>query len=240
MQPADRILAATNQLARAVERLRFSTPVAHVYNPLRYAELPHRAYIENFANTKKKVLLLGMNPGPYGMAQTGVPFGEVATVRDWLKISASVGKPEREHPKKPVMGFSCKRSEVSGRRLWGAIAQHWNTPKCFFRDHFVANYCPLLFLEETGRNLTPDKLRADEREPLYALCNEFLRELVDTLEPKWVIGVGAFAEQRAQEALPDFPGKIGRILHPSPANPMANRDWTGIVQRELEALGVCR
>lgn len=240
MQPADSILAATKQLCEAVERLRFEAPVTHVYNPLRYAARPHRTYIENFANSKKKILVLGMNPGPFGMAQTGVPFGEVAAVRDWMKISDSVGKPEHENPKKPITGFACKRSEVSGRRLWGAIAAHWNTPKCFFREHFVANYCPLLFLEASGRNLTPDKLRAAERESLYALCNAFLRELVAALEPQWVIGVGGFAEQRAREALSDFSGQIGRILHPSPANPMANRDWTGIVQRELTELGVCR
>lgn len=240
MKPADSILAATSQLCEAVEHLRFEAPVTHVYNPLRYAARPHRTYIKNFANSKKKILVLGMNPGPFGMAQTGVPFGEVAAVRDWMKISDSVGKPEREHPKKLVTGFACKRSEVSGRRLWGAIADHWNTPKCFFREHFVANYCPLLFLEESGRNLTPDKLRAAEREALYALCNAFLRELVEILEPQWVIGVGGFAEQRAREALPDFSGQIGRILHPSPANPMANRDWTGIVKRELSELGVCR
>lgn len=237
--PATTILAATNELCDAVDALRFDAPIANVYNPLRYAAQPHHRYIENFANSKKKVLILGMNPGPYGMAQTGVPFGEVAAVRDWLGITDSVGKPECENPKKLVTGFACPRSEVSGRRLWGAIAEHWNTPKCFFHEHFVANYCPLLFLEVSGRNITPDKLRASEREALYAACNDFLRVLVEVLEPKWIIGVGGFAEARAKEALPDFSGKIGRILHPSPANPRANRDWVGSVKRELKELGVC-
>ena len=36
----------------------------------------------------KRVVFLGMNPGPFGMAQVGVPFGEVAAVRDWLRIDA--------------------------------------------------------------------------------------------------------------------------------------------------------
>lgn len=237
--PSTKILAATDKLCDAVDALHFGAPVANIYNPLRYAVRPHRRYIEKFANSKKKVLVLGMNPGPYGMAQTGVPFGEVAAVRDWLGINEPVEKPKHENPKKPVTGFACPRSEVSGRRLWSAIAEHWNTPKCFFREHFIANYCPLLFLEASGRNVTPDKLRASERNSLHEVCDDFLRILVDALEPKWIIGVGGFAESRAQEALPHYSGKIGRILHPSPANPRANRNWIGIVKQELHELGVC-
>ncbi len=239
MAIADKILRATSTLSREVNALRFEEPVSHVYNPLVYASKPHRAYIRDFANSKKKVVFLGMNPGPFGMAQTGVPFGEIAHVRDWMKISGTVTHPEIEHPKKPVQGFECTRSEVSGRRLWGAIAEHWGTPKRFFRHHFVANYCPLLFLEASGRNRTPDKLSAKERDALYRLCDEFLRLMIRNLEPEWVVGIGTFAEKRAREALPDFDGKIGRILHPSPASPKANRDWVGSVRSELHSMGLC-
>ena len=65
-------------LARDVQTLDFSGPVTHVYNPLEYARAPHEAYLERWGRGPKRVVLLGMNPGPFGMAQTGVPFGDVA------------------------------------------------------------------------------------------------------------------------------------------------------------------
>jgi single-strand selective monofunctional uracil DNA glycosylase len=233
------LLAAARRLARDVEPLRFAPPVTHVYNPLVYAWRPHRAYVRAYGATRKRVVFLGMNPGPYGMAQTGVAFGEVNRVRDWLGIEAAVDAPERRHPRRPVQGFGCPRSEVSGARLWGAIADHFGTPARFFAGHYVANYCPLLFLEASGRNRTPDKLPKREREPLYAACDRHLVRVVRILEPEWVIGIGGFAETRARQALAPFDVRIGRVLHPSPANPRANRDWSGAVRRELHALGLC-
>jgi single-strand selective monofunctional uracil DNA glycosylase len=53
-----------------------------------------------------------------------------------------------------------------------------------------------------------------------------------------VIGVGAFAEKRASLALADRPLRIGTILHPSPASPLANRGWAGLVRQQLQSLGV--
>jgi single-strand selective monofunctional uracil DNA glycosylase len=231
---------ATRKLRGDVAPLRFGAPVTHVYNPLEYAARCHEAYIDAYAKDTKKVIFLGMNPGPYGMAQTGVPFGEVALVRDWLGIEAPVGKPDPEHPKRPVLGFECKRSEVSGRRLWGTVADHFGTPKRFFARHYVANYCPLVFMEESGRNRTPDKLEARERDSLYAVCDAHLRRLVEILEPRWLVGIGAFATRRAEIAIGADGPEIGTVLHPSPANPRANRDWAGEARRQLGELGICR
>jgi len=234
-----RMRAATRALSKQVSELAFASPTTHVYNPLTYASKPHAMYLRRYAGTRKRVIFLGMNPGPFGMAQTGVPFGEVAVVRDWLEIVAPVGRPTAEHPKRPIDGFACERSEVSGRRLWGAIAASYRTPRRFFARHFVANYCPLVFMEESGRNRTPDKLPASEREPLFEVCDEFLRRMVAIREPEWVIGVGAFAKVRAITALGERDVRIETILHPSPANPRANRDWVGEARRQLRALGLC-
>jgi single-strand selective monofunctional uracil DNA glycosylase len=173
------------------------------------------------------------------MAQTGVPFGAVGPVRRWLGIAGAVRRPRREHPKRPVLGFECPRNEVSGARLWGAVEARFGGPERFFARHFVANYCPLIFLEQSGRNRTPDKLPAREQEPLFAACDRHLRRVVDTLEPEWVVGIGGFAEARARAALAERELRIGRILHPSPANPRAQRDWAGSVARQLEEQGVC-
>jgi len=236
---AERLIEATRELRREVGRMTFGPPITHVYNPAEYAMRPHHAYLRRYATGARRVLFLGMNPGPFGMAQTGVPFGEVGHVRDWLKIEAPVGQPPRVNPKRPIQGFACARTEVSGARLWGAISAQFRTPKKFFAQHFVANYCPLVFMEESGRNCTPDKLPRPEREPLFAACDRFLHRMVGLLECEWVIGVGGFATRQAEACLEGRGVRIGQILHPSPANPRANRDWEGEVRRQLAALGLC-
>jgi len=232
------LVTISRNLSSAVSDLRFSAPVAYLYNPLDYARAPHEAYLKTWGNGPKRVLFLGMNPGPFGMAQTGVPFGDVRMVRDWLRVNGEVRRAPKEHPKRPVLGFSCERSEVSGSRLWGWAKDRFGTPERFFADHFVVNYCPLVFMETSGRNLTPDKLPAAERAPLFAACDEALRRIVKTLGPEFIVGVGAFAMERATVALPDFEGTIGSILHPSPASPKANRGWAKLAEKELAELGL--
>lgn len=235
------LVSAAQKLAHAVNRMEFGEPVSRVYNPLIYAWDQHRRYLELYGGGTKKVLFLGMNPGPWGMAQTGVPFGEVQHVRDWLMITGEVGKPEAEHPKRPVEGLDCPRSEVSGRRLWSFFEEKFGAAGAFFKDHFVANYCPLVFMEESGRNRTPDKLRPEERDALFAACDEHLVETIQILEPEWLIGIGAFAAKRFSGISSNLPGttrKIGQILHPSPASPAANRGWAEAAYRQLLELGV--
>lgn len=227
-----------DELVAALEPLRFGPPVSRVYNPLVYARRPFELYWERFGVPPKEAVFVGMNPGPFGMAQTGVPFGEVDAVREWMGIEAAVGKPEAEHPKRPIEGFACRRSEVSGRRLWGWARHRFGSAEGFFRRFFVANYCPLLFLEEGGRNRTPDKLPAAEAVPLYAACDRALRRTVELLRPRLVVGVGRFAEERARAALAGSGVAVGRVTHPSPANPAANRGWAHLVEAELAALGV--
>lgn len=234
MQP----IRIASDLSKAVAPMRFSAPVTHVYNPLAYARAPHEEYLRRYALHPREVLLVGMNPGPWGMAQTGVPFGDVDIVRDWMGIEEPVGKPAQEHPKRLILGFECTRSEVSGTRLWGWARDTFGTPEKFFARFFVANYCPLCFMEESGRNFTPDKLPASELEPLREVCDEALRRLVAHLSPLYVIGVGAFAEKRIRVALPAYDGVVGRVLHPSPASPKANRGWSGAAVAELRAMGI--
>jgi single-strand selective monofunctional uracil DNA glycosylase len=237
--PAAALLAAARRLCREVAPLSFGPPVSHVYNPLEYAARGYAAYVRAFATTRKRVVFLGMNPGPFGMAQVGVPFGDVGSVRDFLRLRAPIRRPAREHPKRPVQGFACARGEVSGRRVWGAVARRFGTPERFFARHFIANYCPLAFMEPSGKNLTPDQLPAREREPLFDACDRHLRRVVEVLEPEWVVGVGGFAEARARAALAGSGVRLGCVLHPSPASPAANRDWEQTVARQLAELRLC-
>jgi len=234
----ERLIAAARELRDRIDALPFSAPVTHVLNPLEYAWAPHEAYLRRFGHGSKRIVFLGMNPGPFGMVQVGVPFGEVNAVRDWMRIDAPVGQPKTPNPSRPVEGFACQRSEVSGQRLWALFAERYPRADDFFADHFVLNYCPLAFFDH-ARNVTPDKLPKGETAPLYAACDAHLRACIDALAPEWLIGIGKFAETQARLAISQSHPKlkIGTILHPSPASP-ANRGWAPQAAAQLAALGV--
>ena len=234
------LITAADTLRLSLSGLDFPAPVTHTYNPLDYAWEPHVKYLKKFGQGRKRVLFMGMNPGPYGMAQTGIPFGEIDHVRDWLKISGPVGKPTDEHPKRPVTGFDCTRSEVSGRRLWGLFAEKFATAEDFFANHFITNYCPLVWMKDTGANLTPDKLPAASLVPVEEACQTHLQAVIRELQPEYLIGVGAYAEGKLKTAAQtlDYQATLGRILHPSPASPAANRDFAGTATKQLQQLGI--
>lgn len=230
------LIEATKAFSIAVDKLSFAPPITKVYNPLDYAWAMHEQYLQRFAASPKKIIFLGMNPGPFGMVQTGIPFGEVAAVRDFLKLDATVKIPHPLYAQRPIEGMACTRSEVSGRRLWSFFADRYGSADNFFKHNFVANYCPLAFLEQ-GRNVTPDKLPSAESAPLYQLCDAYLRDVVKTLEPHMVIGVGKFARKQAEKALKGvYNGAFADILHPSPASPAANRGWAEAVDKQLTGI----
>ena len=232
------LIEAARSLSQAVNTLEFESPVACRYNPLSYAWKPHCRYLERFGAAPKRVIFLGMNPGPWGMAQTGVPFGEITHVRDWMGIDEPVARPDPEHPKRLIEGFQCARSEVSGRRLWGLFAERFGDAAAFFKEHFVLNYCPLVFMADSGKNITPDKLPGDPAlAALNKACDDHLAQALAIFEPEFAIGVGAYAESKMQMAAPTGT-RVGRILHPSPASPAANRDWAGTAAKQLRELGV--
>ncbi len=222
----------TRRLGRELEALTWHTPT-HVYNPLIYAWQAHREFLLRYGAARGRVLLLGMNPGPWGMAQTGVPFGDVGTVRDWFGIDAHLGRhlPE-QHRKYPILGMACHRSEGSGSRLWGWAQSRLGTPEAFFERFFVWNYCPLLFIQH-DHNLIPERLDKTETAALGAICDRALGAIVRALAPSAVVGIGRYAERRARDTLGDA-FQIGYLPHPSPASPAANRDWPALAEAALK------
>lgn len=234
------LIAAAKQLKNKANLLDFSVFTKWVYNPLDYAWDGHCQYIMGHFQASCKVVFVGMNPGPWGMAQTGVPFGEVSMVRDWLGIDATIGQPKVMHPQRPIEGLKCNRSEVSGQRFWGFFKQRFSETKQFFAEHFVVSYCPLAFMSDSGANITPDKLPADLRTELTTVCDDHLARVIEVVQPEWMVGVGNWAEQRCREVLDQFDNapQLGKILHPSPASPAANRDWPKTVLNQLTELGI--
>ncbi len=241
MEPISDLIEVSLQLREDLEGVDFQEPITHAYQPLDYAWKPYQQYLKRFGTKRpREVLMVGMNPGPWGMGQVGVPFGAVKMVRDWMGIEELVGQPDSVHPKRPVEGFDCPKDEVSGTRLWGWARDHFGEAERFFEKFFVYNYCPLLIYDEDGKNRTPPKLRKAERAQVLPPCNEALRSTVAYLQPDFIVGVGAFAEKQIRRAMKnsDFDGVIGRVLHPSPASPKANRGWAPQAEAELKALGI--
>ena len=232
---------AAQTLVSSLASSNFSEPIHTTYNPLEYAWDNHQQYLKRYGEGKKEVLFLGMNPGPWGMSQTGIPFGEVSFVKEWMKLDGSIKKPDAEHPKRPIEGLSCGRSEVSGRRLWGYFSGLYPEAELFFRNNFVLNYCPLMWMSETGANVTPDKIAKSEMLSVEEACMEHLKTVISLQKPRYLIGIGAFAEKRllkAQKSL-NLPNVVvGRILHPSPASPAANKGWAEAVEKQLEVLNI--
>jgi len=234
----DAIESILSELRDACDALRFGEPAAYVYNPLAYAWDRHLDYWAAYRDKSPRVLWLGMNPGPFGMAQTGIPFGDVAMARDFVGVAGPVGRPPQEHPKRPVEGFDLDRSEVSGTRLWGWARDRFGTFDAFSDDIVIVNYCPLLFVHESGRNVIPEKLAKPERDALYEVCDRALRELVEAIAPDICFGIGRFAEKRLKQVLGPSGPTIDCILHPSPASPAANRGWVEAIEPVLIEHGI--
>lgn len=202
------------------------------YNPLTYARESFFSYIEQYANTPVDALFLGMNPGPNGMMQTGIPFGDVSFVKNYLGITTGVTKPKLEHAKRPIQGFSCPKSEVSGTRLWSFFQSQYQEPTALFKRFFVLNYCPLGFLSSTGANVTPDKIVIESRKKIEKLCDDFLLKTVPLFAPKKLIGIGGYASKVFERLFPNI--EIATLLHPSPASPAANKGWSTIAAKQLK------
>lgn len=238
----NRAVAAATWLRDQSRRLEPGEPVKITYHPLVYAWDAHRAYLERYGEGRKKALLVGMNPGPWGMGQNGIPFGEKAFVGEWLGLQdTQIGRPPVEHPKRPVTGWACPRSEASGKRVWGFLKDLYGSPERALRDLLIVNHCPLLMYTEAGTNVTPDKLKRPDQEQVFAVCDEGLRRMIEVFRPEVLIGVGKYAASRC-EIVAEGGLRVNQILHPSPASPLANREngayWRRSTREVFEAEGL--
>ncbi len=217
--------------------LKKTLKISHAYNPLDYAWEPHKEFIKRYGNLGARVILLGMNPG-HGMGNTGIPFGCPEQVKEYLQITnLKVKQPKLLHPKRPVYGLNCPKPEISGRRLWGLLSDLYGTAENALSKLYVMNHCPLWFFNESGQNITPNKLEIDASKELFERCNKNLVDVIEALYAKRVICVGIYAEKMAINAIQKAELKgitVEKIPHPSPANPLANKE-NGNVWKKIAA-----
>lgn len=236
------LIERTKDFSNAVDALKWTFDGV-VYNPLSYAWEPHEQYLRQYVHPGAKVFFLGMNPGPFGMAQTGVPFGEIQAVSTWMGIRGRVNHPAIEHPGRPILGFDIARSEISGKRLWGLLRDRYITANNCFNHLAVMNYCPLIFLDAGARakNITPDKLPKSEQLALESLCDNYLIDVLSHMESVLLIGVGKYAQKKLERVVGKLEQpeaySVSSIIHPSPGNPAANNGWAEKVTAHMKAIG---
>ena len=233
----DNALALSNACDSLKQQLIDETDAKYVTNPLDYAWEYHHSYLSQYGGLGAKTLLLGMNPGPFGMAQCGVPFGATKVAKNFLNISGRIHDPKNRHPKRPIEGLDFQRQEVSGTRLWGLLEEIWKDPITIHQNVFLVNHCPLLLLGESGRNITPANISGPAVNKLLKLCDKHLKETVESLGITRVVGIGKYAEKRAKMAFSGMDIVVDTCWHPSPASPLANRndgaDWRENVTNAL-------
>ena len=233
LEAAETLRDATNELSEKL--LKDCKQIDWIYNPLDYAWNPHKEWIQRFAGNGAKTLLVGMNPR-HGMGNTGVPFGCPEQVREFLSITGlKVNQPPRIHPKRTVYGLECPKPEVSGRRIWSSLAEHFGTPEEVSREIYIVNHCPLWMFNEAGQNITPDKLTGKAAGELKTICDQHLRTVVSVMGINRVIGVGRYAQKQAAALFDEI--EVDWVPHPSPASPFANRnggaDWRAEFKEKL-------
>ncbi|XP_012233576.1 single-strand selective monofunctional uracil DNA glycosylase [Linepithema humile] len=238
---SDKLLSIEQKLCAKLQNITFPSSVQYIYNPLEYAFETHAMYVRKYCTGVKKILFVGMNPGPWGMSQTGVPFGEISMVRDWLKISGPVGHPSKEHSDRKVMGFQCTRSEISGLRLWGLFKELCGSPENFFEHAYIHNYCPLAFMDVKARNITPAELKGEGQNILHEACDRSLIDIIQLLKAEIIIGIGNYAEKRIQLAVQTagLSVEVMVLRHPSP-RAVGNNNWKEIAKQRLEELGLLK
>jgi single-strand selective monofunctional uracil DNA glycosylase len=217
-----------NTLSHNCEKINFSGQGLVVYNPLNYAKLATAQYLDTYGQGRKEVLFLSLNPGPFGMAQTGIPFGDVYWVTKYLKIHNTIEQPkDAVHPKRPILGFDCTRKDVSADRFWKLISSFYPNATTFFQKNFLWTFAPLYFCDKSGKNITPDKINLVSRKELEQICLEALKNIILSLQVNNVISIGAYVYKNVLKLDAEVLNKIEveNIPHPSPLNPANNKGW---------------
>lgn len=216
-------------LNNELNELQFPKNITHIYNPIVYALNLHCQYIKKFLNGKKKVMLIGMNPGPNGMVQNGVPFGNTNTVKNLMKIQGQVDQPPSLNPKRPVTGLSCTTEEPSGVRIWNLLQKLAGSLEVFGEQCFLHNFCPLAFFDEQGKNITPSELKGKIKSTLRDICLKYLEKEIQLIQPEIIIAIGSYVgdslrKLSKQSIYVRTNIKILQLAHPSPRS-LNNNNW---------------
>ncbi|KAI8124664.1 hypothetical protein FF38_10666 [Lucilia cuprina] len=212
------------------EKLRnITTPleISYIYNPVEYAADLHQAYLKKYLKGGKKVLFIGLNPGPNGMGQTGIPFGNITTVRDKMGLNGTVNQPPNIHPKRPVNGLATTIEEPSGKRLWTKFQELSDgSLDIFFEQCFVYNFCPLLFYNSKGDYISPQKLKAPYNRQISNACLHTIEQILELIQPEVIVAIGRYAYDNLKAVKYCIEKRLLYLRHPSPR--ACTKNWSKI------------
>lgn len=192
------LIAITAELRDKLDRLPEPAGV-EVYNPLSYAWQLHQRYLRRFvtqgpqteppfevggmgpsvSTQQRRVLFIGMNPGPFGMMQTGCPFGDKVSAR---QLGGLPGVPLSDRHTESLdlsklttlkarrtQGFGIKQRETSGQRFWEGMTELWPLTS-IGRARVTAGGAPIVLFDEE-----PDRRAAMSTDPIEVmLCDCFV------------------------------------------------------------------
>jgi len=137
-----------------------------VWNPGLYGEPWHSRFRRCYPPAARPLVLFGLNPGPYGMAQTGIPFTDIRRLVSALPALVAELRNAGKRLEVPGLApvslppYLSRTFEASSVRVYRFLERSWGDAERGWREVVAANPCPLLFIDtETGKNRTPADLR---------------------------------------------------------------------------------
>ncbi len=212
-----------------------------IWNPGLYGETWHARFRRLYRPGQHPLVVFGLNPGPYGMAQTGIPFTDIRRLVSALPDLAAElrGRGERVEPPglappglRPYLSRSFESSAV---RVYRFLKKGWGGAERGWTEVVVANPCTLLFIDPAeGKNRTPAdlaraaRLRGSGRDQVRELVESFGRirircavESIEALSPRGAILLGKDVQAALGPALRRILGEA-RVIpweHPARAVP---------------------
>ena len=205
-----------------------------VWNPQLYGlPLYRRFATEHLPTSRGAIVALGLNPGKYGMSQTGIPFTDVTrAARVGIAIEPPGLAPASLRPF--LKSYRVERSSASVYNLLDAL---WGGPAEGWRRLWAVAPCGLLFLEPDGTNVTPADARLARRDDVRELRLRVIRESVEAARPRGVLLLGQDVARVAADALGDVETLV--VDHPVARGPGRRGPawWAGVVAQAVRARG---
>jgi single-strand selective monofunctional uracil DNA glycosylase len=220
-----------------------------IWNPGLYAASWHALFRKEYPASAGCILVFGLNPGPYGMAQTGIPFTDLKRLREHLPrlakglerrgcSLAGVGLAPRS-----LRPYLSRTFESSAVRVYRFLSRGWGSAEDGWRSVVVANPCSLLFMDAAGENRTPaDLVGAVSRRTgslvaarrLRERCNALrrlaAREAVRVLSPRGVVLLGKDAQRAMQTGIAPLLGPDSILGWEHPARAVPDRWAMGLLE----------
>jgi len=232
---AEKLLAEWRENGRRWERFAKEARGAglQVWNPALYALDIYQEYLTKFPPEPGAILALGLNPGPYGMAQTGIPFTDCRTASGALGMEMTIpGKAPDDliSRLKKANGKWRGTYERSSLGMYRFLILAWGDIKTAYRNWFVGNPCPLLFLDPERWNVTPADPRLRRMKEVGELRQRAVIGFSEILNPRGIVCFGKDVAKAVGEVAIRQVGPDRVVFYEHPARAVPEKWAAGLLQ----------